>query len=325
MPKLTTIESYAFSPCTALTSLTLPKSVYYIQAGAFQDCTGLKNVNVEWESPLPLFSSFIMSPYGIDDLGGKPLPFFGVNTSKITLHVPPGTKALYAAADVWKDFGTITETGVIPEVTQPVSEKGSGVISLSLYIPGNTTLTGSFEIQLPDGLTLDGKLTALSSELDGSATLSFTSISKNTWKIEIKPNALKSANVTEYRKIMDIAYKANSKVAAGLYNAKIMNLDFTASDGTSIKEELLNVTIHITQNLTSVEQIGNTSFKAYFQGDMLRVESPHAETVTVYSVTGEQLLSTVKSEGVITIPFSTHNGTITIIKGSKSGTVKTVK
>ena len=136
MPNVITIGHYAFTDCFALTSLTLPASVHYIHDGAFQNCTGLKNVSVAWISPLPLYSSFLFPPYyGIDDLWGSPLPFSGVNTSEITLHVPSGTKARYAQAGVWKDFGTIVEYTVGNETiyTQTLKSYASNNV---LYISG---------------------------------------------------------------------------------------------------------------------------------------------------------------------------------------------
>ena len=94
IPNSTTFIGYcAFKGCAALSSITIPHSVKYIEYRAFWNCLHLKHVTVAWATPLPL---------SIDI-------FEGVNTSKLTLHVPAGTKALYRAAEVWKDFGTILD------------------------------------------------------------------------------------------------------------------------------------------------------------------------------------------------------------------------
>ena len=60
---------------------------------AFYNCTALRNVKIEWATPLSVN----------DD------QFRSVNISAATLHVPTGTKVLYEAAPVWKDFGEIVE------------------------------------------------------------------------------------------------------------------------------------------------------------------------------------------------------------------------
>ncbi|MDR2119626.1 MAG: leucine-rich repeat domain-containing protein [Tannerella sp.] len=92
---VTTIENNAFEGCSGLTSLTIPKSVTTIGDYAFNHCSGLTEVTVEWETPLPFGNYFY--------------PFSGVKLSFCFLFVPVGTKALYRAANVWKDFGTIVE------------------------------------------------------------------------------------------------------------------------------------------------------------------------------------------------------------------------
>jgi hypothetical protein len=124
---------------------------------------------------------------------------------------------------------------------------------------------------------------------------------------------------------VDIAYKADASVQIGSYEAKIMNLDFTMNDGTPIQEELLTANIHVSQNLTSVEHVSATPFKARFIDNTLRVESPCTETVTVYSVTGARLYSAVKDAAATDIVLPLRRGSAVIVRGSKSGTVKAVK
>ena len=89
---VTAIGNSAFNSCVFLTSITIPKSVTSIGAGAFIRCKSLRDVYVEWNTPLSVNVLFYETP--IDSA---------------TLHVPVGTKALYKAAEVWKDFGTIVD------------------------------------------------------------------------------------------------------------------------------------------------------------------------------------------------------------------------
>jgi len=214
---------------------------------------------------------------------------------------------------------------VIPDETQTVGTDGKGTIELNLSIPSGSTLTGSFEITFPAGMTLDEQLTVLSFELSGNFSLVFSYEGNNTWLITIQSNALRRSTATEYQNIMSIAYTVNDSLPKGIYDATIKNLDFLMDNGISIKEDLMTVPINVNRSGTSIENIGNTSFNAFFTDNTLSVESSNAEKITIYSVNGAPLYSTMKNAGTIEIPFSSIPGSVYIIKGNVSGTIKIVK
>jgi hypothetical protein len=90
---LTSIGNHAFAGCSRLASITLPESVTSIEYAAFSDCSSLADITVHWTTAPPAISKMIFS---------------GFTLSNVNLHVPTGTKALYKAAEVWKEF-TIVE------------------------------------------------------------------------------------------------------------------------------------------------------------------------------------------------------------------------
>ena len=214
---------------------------------------------------------------------------------------------------------------IVPIDSTKIGDDGKGTISLNLTIPGNANVTGSFEIRFPDGMTLDEQLTVLSLELSGHFSLAFTIEGNNTWLIEIKSNTLRSSTASEFTKIMDIAFTVDDSVAKGTYEATITNLDLLLDDGTPIKEDLLTVPINVERVATSINPIGNSSFYACFINSSLKIESPQAETITIYSATGVRLYSEKKDAGLIEIPFSSIPGSVYIITGSKSGAIKILK
>jgi len=394
------IGSAAFEFCTSLFSVEIPNQVTAIGENAFSNCTALTEVTVSWASPLSVPNNILAN----------------VNTSVAILHVPEGAKALYQAANVWKNFGkiddgtpdpvlnisinsmnfeaeggeqtfeiisnidwtivsdatwltvyptsgsnnadvtltaeenydeelrtaTITVSGadvepltiivtqkgveIIPVViieTEPVVENGNGVIAISLSIPTDATLTGSLEIQFPEGMILDEELTALVPELASDFSLIITLKENNTWLIEVVANDLRSAKSVEYRKIMYIAYKVEETITQGTYEATVTKLGFTLNDETAINEDELPVIINIVEDIiTSIPNImADTS--VCIQYGRLSVQSPDVETVYVYSLSGILLHEFQKTTGLAEKNIDKSVSKILIVKGS-TGWVKKV-
>ena len=270
---VTDILPSAFQACSYLTSVTIPNSVMSIGLQAFAYCGYLTDVTVNWTEPLTL------SP---DDY-----IFYGANTADCTLHVPYGTKALYEAADVWKDFGTIVEE--VPYTLSVSSDSLNFIASgeqQTFVITSNTDWTVSCNASWltisPDSASNDGTVTVTAAE--------------NT------TTSQRTAIITIIGTGVDL-------------------------NGDGIVDSNDAIQISVTQDAgveTSVKNISNASFYAYFISNMLKVQSANAEIITVYSATGVQLYSAKKDAGMIEIPFSSIPGSY-IIKGSVSGTIKVVK
>ena len=88
---LTNIGEGALSWCWSLTSITIPANVTSIGGGAFENCVNLTSVTVENPEPVAIAENTF------------------TNRTNATLYVPAGSKALYEAADYWKDFKEIVE------------------------------------------------------------------------------------------------------------------------------------------------------------------------------------------------------------------------
>jgi hypothetical protein len=116
-----------------------------IYQGTFENCTQLKDLTVNWTTPLPIID----------------YAFYNVPLSACTLHVPAGTEALYKAAPVWKYFsfpesaslevspssldftaiGGSKQISVTSNVSWTVSKEGSWMTVNTVSHSGNNTIT----------------------------------------------------------------------------------------------------------------------------------------------------------------------------------------
>ena len=82
------IGKRAFYNCTNLTTSELPKSITYIGEEAFYNCPNVNDLRVHWTENIPAWNNI-------------------TNMDGIVLRIPCGTRALYDAADGWKDYTII--------------------------------------------------------------------------------------------------------------------------------------------------------------------------------------------------------------------------
>ncbi len=89
---VTSLGNGAFSGCKALTTIDIPVSVTkFVQPTVFENCTGLTNVTVHWESASAIPANFTTAAFG--------------NGAAQALTVPYGTSSLYTALG----FTNVTE------------------------------------------------------------------------------------------------------------------------------------------------------------------------------------------------------------------------
>ncbi len=145
-----------FVNCSSLTTIEIPSSVTSIAGSVFYGCTSLKSVKVNWTEPI------------------APNTYAFPNRANQVLYVPTGTKAAYQAADIWKDFLLIRETGAsIPAITfadakvkticlanwdydgdgELQTDEAAQVADLRTVFQGRTDITSFNELQYFTGLT----------------------------------------------------------------------------------------------------------------------------------------------------------------------------
>ena len=122
---VTNIGSGAFRKCYEITSITIPSSATNIGSNAFGSCSNLTSVTNLATTPQKIVDG-TFSKYG-------------------TLHVLPGCKAKYEAADYWKKF-TIVEDA-----------KGSGTTGVADVEADNDIKDGKYIIDGKVVIVRNGK------------------------------------------------------------------------------------------------------------------------------------------------------------------------
>jgi uncharacterized protein YjdB len=123
LPEGVILNNGTFQNCTALTSIELPKNVQlWASETIFGGCTNLTTITVNDETPCYLQGSIL-----VDD------------PSKVTLHVPVGSKAAYEAADYWKEFKEIVEPKVKLSKNEATIEKGKTLTLKATLTPSDLT------------------------------------------------------------------------------------------------------------------------------------------------------------------------------------------
>ena len=219
----------------------------------------------------------------------------------------------------------VIKPDVEAEEEQPVGDNGKGKMTLSLTIPANSLFSGSFLLTLPAGMHLDLTVTQLTDSLRSALSLTIVQNADSSWLFTITPLSLRSAKEEMvYSRIVEIGYTVDEAVTSGTYEATISDLSFEFDNGTTIEQEELPVPVTVNRDLTSIENIGKTSFSAVIFNNTLRIDSPQRELISVYSVTGSLIYSVVKDRGPIEIPIPLLRGSVLIVKGSESGSVKVI-
>lgn len=98
-PSVKAIPENTFMYCKKLKSISIPSSVHSIGSYAFAYCDSISSIQACSQVPV--------------DIGSSISVFDGINKNTCLLHVPYGTKALYASANQWKDFKNIVEDSLL--------------------------------------------------------------------------------------------------------------------------------------------------------------------------------------------------------------------
>lgn len=120
----------SFANCTKFKTFTIPPLVTSIGVNAFINCTGLTTINAQPDVPVDVSAN-----WGV---------FYNVDKINCILNVPYGKRALYLAANQWKDFSNIIEISngvLLSKNNLKVPNKAVGTIVIRVISNGAWTVS----------------------------------------------------------------------------------------------------------------------------------------------------------------------------------------
>ena len=237
-----------------------------------------------------------------------------VGTTKISVKTVDGGKTASCLVNVIsKDF-----IAVNPETATGENK----TINFSIITPKNISLTGSFIVKFPKGISLNENTTKLSTEFEAGSSLTITNNGDNSWQIEIKEKTpVLHADTNQY--IMDIGYTTDESVSNGEYDISFSQINFKLNDGSELKKDLVTLKVHIDD--TANDDVINTNDNhAYLINNRLYIQSAQAESIYIYSLNGTLLLTKEKTTGNVAYDINLQEP-VMIVKGSSGWTKKIAK
>ena len=131
---VTSIGNNAFYDCSGLTSVTIPSNVTSIGNDAFENCSGLITVTIPNSvisiGNFAFYNCNALTTVSVDIQEPLAIDFYTFsNQANATLYVPKGSKAVYEAANVWKDFKETKEFAKDEEVTCALEEDNTATVT----------------------------------------------------------------------------------------------------------------------------------------------------------------------------------------------------
>jgi uncharacterized protein YjdB len=343
---VTTIGERAFSDMPSITTVSIPASVTYINSEVFDYCENLTSVTCLSEVPP-----------GLGDWVFTDIP------SNATLHVPDVSIQAYRESD-WGSYFTyinvvpVTSVSVTP-ATANLTVDGSTTLTATV-LPGNATNKSVTWSVSPTGivnLTPDGannSTCTVNAVGAGTATITVTTADGDKTAIcqvtvsEDVPRIIRQSlvrMVVGANVILEaeehVSWRSSNPAVAEVVSTGSLTAKLTARsvgeawiivttlDGNHT--DSCKVTVNLFTDIPSAAEL--VEARVYSDGKNLYIDSPVAERIAVYSLTGALLYSFEKPAGVASTASaastaSTGSATgsatgILIVKGS-SGWVKKV-
>ena len=299
-----TIGALAFGACSGLTSIDIPAEVSYIGEGAFSGCSSLSAINVDADNGVYKDVDGIV--FSKDE---KELLIYPAGKEASSYTVPDHVTALGYGAFI--NCENLTRLELQDSLTTIGREAFYNCSNLSIVIiPGTVTTIGdnafqycssldTIEVYWSAPITLSPAIYTASSI--ATATLSIPAGTKETYE-----------DASVWSNFGSISERERGSEDEGDSDSEGDDGGENDSDGDDEGEG---------DDDTANSPLSLSKVSVSYAGGMLSVDSPHAETLSVYSLTGALVHTAAKGEGRAVFALNQPAG-IYILTGSTGWNVK---
>ena len=351
---ITNLRACAFTNFSNLVSVQLPETLEGLGDACFYACSGLSSIRFLSLTPpgcsqntffsVRLDAITLAVPYGRSDIY-RADPYWGLSKEILSssyvplksLEVNSGTLSLsfspafspdifdYTVDDVSGSLSSFTIKAIANDPTASVTGAGPRILADGYnFFP--VTVTAA------NGNKQDYSISVY--RLSNDATLQSLSVAVDAYSVYLSPvfnsaqfnYSVAVPNSTERIAIYAVTNHLEATVTGtgfkNLNSDSTFNIAVTSEDGTVERIYTVNIT---RDGLSNFQEIRQQPVRVYFDNTCLHMDSPAAERIHVYSVTGALLYSFDKPAGAFTFhpsPFTLRLSPILIVKGSSGWSKK---
>ncbi|MDR2231601.1 MAG: leucine-rich repeat protein [Tannerella sp.] len=138
------------------------------------------------------------------------------------------------------------------------------------------------------------------------------------------PSARSMLRASATSAILNLPLLIDKQLPSGNYIVTFRNILLAFDNGTQRVEPEIPIVLRIDRT-TATERIDQTAVQSYIYNNKLYINSPNAESIRIYSITGMLLQTAQKPSGVFQMPLNGLKNGILIITGSSGWARKAVK
>ncbi|MDR2388323.1 MAG: BACON domain-containing protein [Tannerellaceae bacterium] len=216
------------------------------------------------------------------------------------------------------------------ETEEPPYAEAGGLtsIDLSFNLPSSDAFEIRFDLSLPRGFILDEESTSLSPDLSSSYDLSVEAdpLDASRWFFRVYPEtSTRAASPDVYRRVLTLGCRIDPSLEIGYYGINIEEVTLrNLTENTTFSQGNLYTHVWVTQATTTATDTPVLSGNVSCRDEVLRVDTPETERISIYSPSGGLLYRVQKGVGAVLYRIDRLPRGVLLVSGSSGWSTKVI-